>query len=127
MLQIRIQVKFYFRTLNLYGKRVIYSYHVTSFNGESTRLLIRKCIVFSACDDMKVKIYVMYLLAAIRVVQNFIVLIYMTVFIPNFFYVFGVVQLIFVYSEAYSSPQLPLSTSLDSSRPSLRSSLTSYF
>lgn len=60
---------FCFITLNLYHKRLKYSYDITFFNGSTIRPIKRKCIVFGACEEVKAEKLFMCLLPVIHVHQ----------------------------------------------------------
>lgn len=55
---------FSFIELNLYGRRLEKSYERTLFNGDKTRLIMKKCTVFGTDDAVKLKRFVIGLSAA---------------------------------------------------------------
>lgn len=57
--------------LNVNEKTVRSRYEVTFFNYKMTLLIMRKCIVFHACGEVKVQKYFLCLSGVVHVVQYF--------------------------------------------------------
>lgn len=71
MLVKKVNKMVYFITLSFHEKILVNSYEGTFLNVKMATLIMRKCVVFVICDNVKVQKFTVCLLAVVLVVQYF--------------------------------------------------------